>query len=502
MDEALKNVLGTVKEEDQYLHVMRLLDFDLQSVCPEMGMNRQGELIAAIERNAFLVRNDRNFISNVLDLYEKRRSFEGPERALIEKRYRIYLAEKNMTDEISHRHSLIEKQAYADWSIAKDKKDFSLFSASLEKVIKANRERIELREKGDDEIFTCGYDILLDRFERGITVKDLDILFGEMKERLTVLLEKIRTSKKKIRTDFLSIEVTDEQQAKAAQYIKELMGLDPKRSTLTTSVHAFSDRVDRDDVRLTTYYLPDFFISNIYSVLHEGGHSLFELLSPYEDNDWYIYDNKTLGMHESVSRFYENVLGRSRDFIKLLYPELKKIFPKVLTDVSCDELYEAVNNVSPDPVRADSDEVTYPLHILIRYELEKEIFEEGLKVEDLPGRWNQKYREYLGIDPKDDAEGVLQDVHWSSDFGYFPTYAIGNFYNAMYYNRMKNEIDISAILASGDFSGINRWMQENVFLKADRLSPKEWIRDITGRELTCSDYMDYLEKKYTEIYEL
>ncbi|MBR5376608.1 MAG: carboxypeptidase M32 [Lachnospiraceae bacterium] len=481
---------------------MRLMDFDLQSICPEMGMNRQGELIAEVEKQAFRIRNDRDFIRDVLALYDRRASFDGPERALIERRYRTYLAEKNMTDETSHRHSLIEKQAYADWSIAREKKDFSLFRESLEKVIKVNRERIELREKGEEESFTCGYDILLDRFERGITVKDLDGLFDEMKERLTALLEKIKGSKKKIRTDFLGIEVTDEQQAKAAQYLKELMGLDPKRSSLTTSVHAFSDRIDRDDIRLTTYYLPDFFISNIYSILHEGGHSLFELLSPYEDSDWYIYDNKTLGMHESVSRFYENVLGRSREFIMLIYPELKKIFPQVLKDVSADELYEAVNYVSPQFIRADSDEVTYPLHILIRYELEKEIFEGGLTVDELPGKWNSKYREYLGISPGNDAEGVLQDVHWSSNFGYFPTYAIGNFYNAMYFNRMKKEIDVEGIIASGCLEGINKWMQENVFLKADLLSPKEWIRDITGRELTCSDYMDYLENKYSEIYEL
>ncbi|MCR5651768.1 MAG: carboxypeptidase M32 [Lachnospiraceae bacterium] len=502
MDEKIRTLLERVKDEDGYLRAERLMEFDLQTVCPENEMSREGELIAEVEKQAFMVRNGEGFVRDVLDLYKSRDSYDEEARALIERRYRIYLSEKNMTDETSHRHSLIEQQAYADWSVAKENKEFSRFSDSLKKVIGINRERIELREKGDDENFECGYDILLDRFERGVTVKDLDILFGEMKDRLTVLLEKIKNSNKRIRTDFLSIRVTNEQQQKAADFIKELMGLDPKRSSLQVCTHAFSERIDRDDVRLTTYYMPYFFLSNVYSILHEGGHSLFELLSPYEDSDFYIYDNKTLGMHESVSRFYENVIGRSREFIDFVYPEFKKIFPQVFKDVSCDELFEAVNYVAPSLIRTEADEVTYPLHILIRYELEKAIFEGDLKVSDLPENWNRKYGEYLGIVPSNDAEGVLQDVHWSSDFGYFPTYSIGNFYNAMYFGRMKKEIDVGSLVRSGDLKSINKWMQDNVFRKACRLTPKEWIKDITGRELTCSDYMTYLEEKYSRVYEL
>lgn len=502
MDNEFAYVLDRVKREDLYLHAMRLIEFDMQTRCPEMGMGKEGELIAEVEKQAFQIRNDEEFINDVLALYKRRGTFNDPERALIERLHRIYLTEKNMTDETSLRHALIENQAYADWNIARDKKDFGIFAGSLKKVIEVNRERIRLRETGNDERFTCGYDVLIDRFERGITARDLDVLFGEMRERLVALLEKIRNSKKQIRTDFLKIPVTDEQQMKAAQYIREVMGIDQRRLTLCTSTHAFSDRMAKDDVRLTTYFVPDAFLSNIDSVLHEGGHSLFDLLSPAEDSDWYIYDNKTLGMHESVSRFYENVIGRSRKFSEFIYPELKKIFPQVFNDVSCDEFYEAANFVTPSLIRVDADEVTYPLHIIIRYELEKGIFEEGLQVEDLPGKWNEKYREYLGVTPQNDAEGVLQDVHWSSDFGYFPTYAIGNFYNAMYFNRMKKEIDVEGIIGTGCLTGINKWMQDNVFLKADLLSPKEWIHDITGRELTCSDYMDYLENKYTEIYEL
>ncbi len=502
MNKEFEFLLDKVKREDMYLHASRLIEFDMQTKCPELGMDNEGQLIAEIEKQAFKIRNDEEFIKAVLSLHGRRGEFDDDQRALIERRYRIYLTEKNMTDETSHRHSLIENRAYADWNIAKEKKNFGLFSDSLKKVIEINRERIKLREKGEDEEFSCGYDVLLDRYERGITVKDLDAEFGIMKERLITLLDRIRHSKKKIRTDFLTIPVSEEQQLEVSRYLLEIMGLDRKRLAFSTSVHAFSDRIAKDDVRLTTYFVPAYFLSNIDSVLHEGGHSLFDLLTPAKDSDWYIYDNKTLGMHESVSRFYENVIGKSRKFIELVYPEFQRIFPQVFKDVSCEDFYEAVNFVTPSLIRVDADEVTYPLHILIRYELEKGIFEEGFQVEELPARWNEKYREYLGVTPADDAEGVLQDVHWSSDFGYFPAYSVGNFYNAMYFNRMKKEIDVDSLIGSGCLVGINKWMQDNVFLNADILSPKEWIRDITGRKLTCDDYMTYLEEKYTEVYEL
>ena len=180
----------------------------------------------------------------------------------------------------------------------------------------------------------------------------------------------------------------------------------------------------------------------------------------------------------------------------------KKIFPGLLDDVSKRELYEAVNIVQPSLIRTEADEFTYTFHIIIRYEIEKMAVNGKVSIEDLPRIWNDKYEEYLGIRPSCDREGVLQDVHWASGFGYFPTYAIGNMYNAMYYNRMKNELDIDALLRSGDFGTINGWMEKNVFAKANLLAPSDWITDITGRAFTPVDFLDYLEDKYSELYEL
>ena len=243
-------------------------------------------------------------------------------------------------------------------------------------------------------------------------------------------------------------------------------------------------------------------MSSMYSVIHEGGHALFDQNQPRAHWDHFITGEKTMGQHESVSRFYENRIGRSEAFISLVFPELKKIMPEALGDVSSRELYEAVNQVHPTLIRTEADEFTYTFHIMIRYEIEKMIVGGQAKIEDLPWIWNDKYEEYLGVRPANDREGVLQDVHWTSGFGYFPTYALGNFYNAMYFNQMAKEIDIDAAVEAGRFDLINGWMRDHVFNIADRMAPSEWIRAITGRSLTPDDFLDYLESKYTALYEL
>jgi carboxypeptidase Taq len=203
-----------------------------------------------------------------------------------------------------------------------------------------------------------------------------------------------------------------------------------------------------------------------------------------------------MGQHESVSRFYENIIGRSEGFIHLIYPKMCEIYPEVMADVSERELYEAVNIVTPSLIRVDADELTYTLHIVIRYELEKALMEGTLSPEDVKSKWNELYVDYLGVEPDCDRTGILQDIHWTDSFGYFPTYALGNFYGAMFLNKMREEFDPFEAAGSGDFARINDWMRDHVFVKADRLTPLEWIRDITGRDLTAKDFLDYLNDKY------
>ena len=494
----------SLKKAENFRAAASYISFDMATIAPENAKPNEGELIAFLENEELKMRKDPSYVSALLSSLKAVDSMNEWERAMVLLAYRAYRMEKNIPKEEAYSFSLQEQRAFIDWEKAKDSADFSIFSDSLQKVIENNKKKAALRELDEEEkvLLKSDYDRLLDKYERGMTTEAIDPIFEESKERIVALLERIAKSKKKIRRDFLSRKVPIEKQRQISKMLQEVLHVDTTRSLIGESEHAFTDRMAGDDVRITTHYYEDIFLSNIYSVMHESGHLMFDMRQPKENHEYFITEGKTLGMHESVSRFYENRIGRSKSFISLIYPRLKEIIPETLSDVSERELYEAVNIAEPTLIRTEADEVTYTLHVIIRYELEKKLIGGELSVKELPKAWNEKYKDILGIVPSNDAEGVLQDVHWASDFGYFPTYAIGNFYNSMYYNEMAKEIDIDGAVRAGDIERINSWMEEKVYKKADRLTPAEWIHDITGRSLTPSDFLDYLDEKYKEIYEL
>ena len=500
LEQKLQHVKQTLALAEKYDHAVNVLSYDQETICPIDAMEEQGEVWAFLNNQSYKLIKDPAFIEAAEYLYEHRIDLEELDRVMAEQLHRNYLQSKNVTPELQHEFMLTFNRAFVNWSKAREAGDYSLFAPSLKEVADTNRRMIELR--GADAAGKTAYDSLLDDYERGMTSDVLDETFGACKERLIPLLEKIRKSPKKIRTDFLSRRVEDEQQAKMVKWILTQMGFNFNRGAFTTSEHPFTASMGRFDTRITTHYYPTRFLSSMYSTIHEGGHALFDQNQPQENHDHFIIGGKTLGMHESVSRFYENRIGRSEAFVHFAYPKVCELFPQVMADVSEREFYEAVNAVSPSLIRTEADEFTYTFHIIIRYEIEKALFAGEIKVEDIPALWNRKYQEYLGVCPSSDREGALQDVHWTSGFGYFPTYAIGNFYNAMYYNRLKEEVDVNAAIREGNFAPLNDWMIGHVFSKADRLSPKEWIKDITGREFTPVDFLDYLEAKYSELYGL
>ena len=483
-------------EEDLLDQAAHSVQFDMETLCPVKGMEQKGEVLSYLTNKIFLLRRLPEFLEAAAFLYDARDELDEFDRALVESIHRHEVRTRRITPEQDREFSRIESKAYADWLSAKKASDFSLFAPSLTAVRDTELTRIELME----EKSPVRYDNLLDLYERGMTSFVLDDVFGRCKERLVPLLKKISGSPKKIRSDFLSRRVGDGAQERMARYLLDTIGFDMSRGALSTTEHPFTDSLGPDDERVTTHYYPEMFTSSMYSVIHEGGHGLFDQNQPRESFAHHISGLKTMGQHESVSRFYENIIGRSEAFISLIFPKAAEIFPDALSDVTEREFYEAVNIVRPSLIRTEADEFTYTFHVIIRYEIEKAIVNGDVRIEDLPELWNSRYREYLGVSPEDDRTGVLQDVHWTSGFGYFPTYALGNMYNAMYAARMRREFDLDGAVAEGRFDVINGWMKENVWKKADILSPREWILDITGRELTPDDFLDYLEKKYTALY--
>ncbi|MCR5639897.1 MAG: carboxypeptidase M32 [Lachnospiraceae bacterium] len=502
MNQHLEAIHRTAELFEKYSHAVRVLQYDLETICPKEGMEEQGETIAFFGNEAYKLMKTEEFMAEVEAAYQEMdESWDSFDRALVRELYQSQLKNSKITPEMNLEFSRITQKAFTAWSRAKEAADFSLFAEPLAKVTDMERTIASLRSEVPQLKQETPYDYRLDDYEEGMTVADLDRIFGECKERLIPLLQKIQASPKKIRTDFMSREVTEEQQKKLAYKVLHFMNYDLNRGAMTTSEHPFTSEMARNDVRITTHYYNDAFASSLYSVIHEGGHGLFELNAPQENWEHHL-NNKTMGQHESVSRFYENIIGRSEAFTNVLYDMVAECMPQVVEGVSKKEFYEALNTVTPSLIRTESDEFTYTFHVIIRYEIEKEIMNNGLDVAEIPALWEKKYKEYLGVTPSNDREGCLQDMHWTDGYGYFPTYALGNMYNAMYYNRMKEEVDIEAAIQSGSLAAVNAWMQEHVWKKADRQTPKEWIMEITGRELTPKDFLDYIEAKYTKIYEL
>lgn len=499
--------MGYVKkllaEAANYEHAARVLNFDQETVCPPAAMEEQGEVAAFLGNQAFRLYKKPEFINAAEELYRQRAGMNELDSAMLEQLHRAHLHTANITPELDHEFSLVYNRAFVNWIKAKDADDFSMFEASFKEVVETEKRRIALRAYDSEADAKAGvYDQMLGDYEKGITAEDLDGIFGRCRERLVPLLKKIQASPKRIRRDFMSRPVSDEQQKRMARYLLEVLDYDFSRGAFATSEHPFTDELGKNDIRITTHYCANDFSSSMYSVIHEGGHAIFDQLTPPSHYGNFISGGKTMGMHESVSRFYENRIGRSRAFIHLIYPKTCEIFPQVMHDVSEEELYEALNVVEASPVRTQADEFTYVFHIMIRYEIEREILEGSLEIKDVPGVWARKYREYLGITPQSAREGALQDVHWSSGLGYFPAYAIGNFYNSMYYNEMRRALDIDKLVEEGNFKAINGWMAENVFARADLTEPKQWIFEITGRQLSPDDFLDYLEEKYGRLYGL
>ena len=501
MNEKLELVKKTCKRADQYRHAGALIMFDLETLCPREGKGEQGELLALLETEEFKIKQDKAFTEAVELLYQHLEELLPLDQVLISALMREVKHTRQITTEMANAFSMVYNRAYIDWERAKQESDFSIFKDTLQQVLDVSRKKVELWEALPGEP-TDSYDRMLDDYERGMTAAQLKESFDVCKARLLPFLKELMQSPKKIRTDFMHRPVSDEQQRKLAEALLKTLGFDLTRGAYALTEHPFTETITRNDVRLTTHFHEDNFISSLYSVMHECGHALFAQLDAEEHYDHFITGERTCGMDESVSRFYENRIGRSREFIHLIYPTVCEIFPEVMEDVSENELYEAVNYCTPSLIRTEADELTYTFHIIIRFEIEMALVAGEISVSDIPAIWNQKYQEYLGITPQNDREGCLQDVHWSSGFGYFPSYLLGNMFNSMYAVKMNEEINVGKCIESGDFTTINRWMQEHVFRKADILSPLEWIRDITGREFSPEDFLNYLEEKYSKIYDL
>ena len=393
-------------------------------------------------------------------------------------------------------YAILSNEASDVWHKAKEESDFELFRPVLEKMVAFN-----LKFAGYYDSTKAPYDALLGEYERGLDTAYLDKFFAAVREKLVPLIHAIG-EKEQVDDSFLHQHFPVETQRKFSDYLMEVLGLDRTHCTIGETEHPFTLNFHNKDVRITTNYKEDNLASSMYSVIHEGGHAKYELGVCDEVQYTCLAGGASMSIHESQSRFYENIIGRSRPFIQAIYPKVQEFFPEQLKNVTAEDFYRAVNKAQPSLIRTEADELTYCLHVMIRYEIEKQLFGGTLEVKDVPGEWNRLYKEYLGVDVPDDKHGCLQDSHWSGGmFGYFPSYALGSAYGAQMAKNMEEEMDVWGPVARGDLSAVSAWLGDKVHRFGNLLEPAD-IRQNACGEFDPTVYTDYLTAKFTELYGL
>ncbi|MBQ6126959.1 MAG: carboxypeptidase M32 [Erysipelotrichaceae bacterium] len=492
--EALKTYREFNEKIKAYTLVLSTTDIDRLTVAPRKGSAYRNKMLSIIEGELYELQTDKRYVDAILylsnlDLGE----IANRDIALAKKSLENIL---KFSKEETMEYSLAMMNSYEAWYDAKNKNDYRIFEPHLLKLIDMSRKRLQKRNPKMHP-----YDLTLDDFEEDMNRKKYDRFFSLIKKELLPLIRKIDKKKDFIDDSFLYLYYPAEKQAIFMKDIMKHIGFSSDWGYMATTEHPFTDSLSRNDVRVTTAYDEHNITSAIFSLIHECGHGFYEhQIDPKFDSYPYLHQISS-GMHESQSRFFENYLGRRKSFFKLIYPKLQKLFPENLDSVSLDDFIRAVNVSRCSLIRTDADELTYPIHILIRYELEKEIFENKIDLNSLDRLWDERYEKYLAVKADKPSEGILQDVHWSgASFGYFPTYALGSAIGAQIFHKMQKDLDVDDLLEKGKFSRITDYLKKNIQHYGALYSFEQILLKATGEEFNPRYYIDYLKNKYMDLY--
>ena len=502
MNETLER-LHTIDRESRHLEkALAVLRWDQETYLPEKGAVERSEQLALLEGIAHERLTSPETGRLLSDLGSARENPGGDEKIPAREREFLKTFRRDYDRAVLLPRDFVcdaaraEGLSQAAWISARRDNEFSLFLPHLAKMVDFARQKAAYwgwQEKP--------YDGLLDIYEPGMGADSIAAVFAPLGQRLSALLKKIAAQPRPV-DSFLVQECNIDNQMCFSRELLSRLGFDMQRGRLDVSAHPFTTILGSDDVRITARYLPRQVQAGIFAAIHEAGHAFYEMDLPGDLRGTCLADGASMGIHESQSRLWENIIGRSRPFWEGMLPVLRSYFPAPLYQVALDDFYRAINLVEPSLIRVEADEVSYSLHVILRFDLERDLIAGRLDPAKLPAAWREKMKELLGIEPETDTEGVLQDVHWSMGaFGYFPSYALGNLYGLEFWQKLKADIpNADDLIAQGNFAPIRGWLRDAIYVWGRRLPPPALLEAVTGRQLSSEPFLAYIESKYASLY--
>lgn len=476
-----------------------LLSWDQDTYMPDGAADGRGQQLATLE-SLIHQRMTADAMGQLLsELESAQLPVDGVEVAMVREARRAYDRAVKLPGRLVEELARRSSSARHAWAKARAAADFTLFAPELDAMLSLKREEADAVGHNGRR-----YDALLDEYEPGATTEELTALFTPLRSQQVELLEQLSASDVRVKAELLEQEYPQEQQQRLAREMAAAIGFDFNRGRLDTALHPFAESIGLDDVRITTRYDTHYLSTALFGTLHEAGHALYEQGIERAFGRSPIAHGASLGVHESQSRLWENLVGRSLAFWRYAYPRAQELFPAQLAGVPLEEFYAAINRVAPSLIRVEADEVSYNLHVLVRFELELALLDGDLSVVDLPGAWNELYQQYLGVTPPDDAAGCLQDIHWSVGLiGYFPTYALGNLMSVQLFNAVRERLpELEQQFAAGEFAPLLGFLRDTVHRHGSRYLPGDLLERATGTALSAAPYLTYLRDKFGALYRL
>ncbi len=495
-EEAL-NFYKTYNEKcSAYTLALTTMSFDNYTIAPIDGSDYRIKMMSLLSGELFEYSTNKD---NIKKLYEISKIDLGE---VMNKEIKLTLKEVNKTNLLPKEFFMKMKETYSkgevQWRKAKQENNYQLFKETLKEIVEVTKQAYIYYNPNKNL-----YDAMLDEYEIGMSIEKYDAFFDVIKERLVPFIKKVNESGTTIDDSILHKHYEEAKQINVMEILKEYMGYNKNECYMGTSEHPFTEPLSLHDVRITTKYVEHSLTSSIFSIIHEYGHALYALGVDEALEGLNVGNAMTSGMHESQSRFLENYIGRRKSYWVNNYPKVQEIFNEHLKDISLDEFIKMINISQPSLIRTEADELTYPLHVLIRYELEKEMINGNVDYDHLDELWADKYEQYLGVRPKDANNGILQDIHWScGNFGYFPTYALGSAFSAQFFKAMKKDINVDKELENNNFIVIREWLKEHIHQYGALYTADEIINQVCHESFDPNVYIDYLIDKYTELYQI